>query len=426
MKGAALKALSLGLGLVLAAGLALEGPAVAPAAAAELPANALVVDGILLINRDYPIGADYDPIPGAPDNKQLLPEAQAAFQDMQEAGRIEAGLQLFVLSGYRSYAYQDWLYKGYRANVGDYADTFSAKPGMSEHQSGLAADIGDRRYPGITLEVAFENTEAGQWLANNAHRFGFILRFPKGQEAVTGYQYEPWHFRYIGKEAAGRMKAAGVPTLEAWLGTDTGAGRALASHQLGNVHVNRLPVPLRGYLIKDNHYYKLRDLAQVLAGTGAAFSVDYDAAHNEIILKRTPYAKGKAGEAPSASLPYRSALMNTITVRVDGEAYRLDRAVIDDLSYIKLRDLAKPLGFTVDWQVEPPTVLITTPAAEDEAKGQEKPDPAQTASPAEGSETTPATPTPAADPGDPAAAAPEEGVQASNPTDSHPAPSRVG
>ncbi|MFP5528028.1 D-alanyl-D-alanine carboxypeptidase family protein [Peptococcus simiae] len=421
MKGAALRVLSLGMGLVLAGGLISGGPA--PAAGAALSANALVVDGILLINRDYPIGADYDPIPGAPDNKQLLPEAQAAFQDMQEAGRIEAGLQLFVLSGYRSYAYQDWLYKGYRANVGDYADTFSAKPGMSEHQSGLAADIGDRRYPGITLEVAFENTEAGQWLANNAHRFGFILRFPRGQEAVTGYQYEPWHFRYIGKEAAGRMKAAGVPTLEAWLGTDPSAGYALARQQLGNVHVNRLPVPLRGYLIKDNHYYKLRDLARVLAGTGAAFSVDYDADHNEIILKRTPYAGGQAGQAPGPSLPYRSAFMAGITVRVDGEAYQLDRAVIDDFSYIKLRDLAKPLGFTVDWQADPPTVLISTPADEGGAvKGEQIPDQAQGPSQADEPGKNPAEREPAG-----LAAAGSEGTgQASNPTDKDPAPGRVG
>lgn len=419
MKGAALKALSLGMGLVLAVGLISGGPA----AAAEIPANALVVDGILLINRDYPIGADYDPIPGAPDNKQLLPEAQAAFQEMQEAGRIEAGLQLFVLSGYRSYAYQDWLYKGYRANVGDYADTFSAKPGMSEHQSGLAADIGDRRYPGITLEVAFENTEAGQWLANNAHRFGFILRFPKGQEAVTGYQYEPWHFRYIGKEAAGRMKTAGVPTLEAWLGTDPSAGYALARQQLGNVHVNRLPVPLRGYLIKDNHYYKLRDLAQVLAGTGAAFSVDYDADHNEIILKRTPYAKGRVGEVSSPSLPYRSAFMATITVRVDGEAYQLDRAVIDDFSYIKFRDLAKPLGLTVDWQAEPPTVLISTPANEGGVvKTEQSLDQGQ----AEGFQGAPAEREPAAEPPGLEAASSEGTGQARNPTDKDPAPSRVG
>ncbi|MDU2292971.1 MAG: M15 family metallopeptidase [Peptococcus niger] len=377
------------LGLVLA--LVFSTPVMATAA--PLPDKALVVDGILLINKTYPIGPDYDPIPNAPDNKQLLPEAQKAFNEMRSAAQREAGLNLFVLSGYRNYAYQQWLYNSYRANVGDYADTFSAKPGMSEHQSGLAADIGDLRYPGATLEVSFENTDAGQWLAANAPRFGFILRFPKGQEAVTGYQYEPWHFRYVGRETAQRMTAAGVPTLEAWLGTDPSAGRALGYHKIGNVLVNRLPAPLGGYLIEGYHYYKLRDLAQALSGTAAAFSVDYDADSREIILQRTPFASSEEKIAGETGMPCRSALMDDIRVRVDGGAFSLSRAVIDDFSYIKLRDLAAPLGFKVDWQEVPPTVLLTTPEKplaepDNQFAGQGEQGPSESAAPVEAPATS--------------------------------------
>ncbi|MBS5916100.1 MAG: D-alanyl-D-alanine carboxypeptidase family protein [Clostridiales bacterium] len=385
------------LGLVLA--LVFSTPVMATAA--PLPDKALVVDGILLINRTYPIGPDYDPIPNAPDNKQLLPEAQKAFNEMRSAAQREAGLNLFVLSGYRNYAYQQWLYNSYRANVGDYADTFSAKPGMSEHQSGLAADIGDLRYPGATLEVSFENTDAGRWLAANAPRFGFILRFPKGQEGVTGYQYEPWHFRYVGRETAQRMTAAGVPTLEAWLGTDPSAGRAVGYHKIGNVLVNRLPAPLGGYLIKGYHYYKLRDLAQALSGTAAAFSVDYDADSREIILQRTPFASSEEKIAGETGMPCRSALMDDIRVRVDGGAFSLSRAVIDDFSYIKLRDLAGPLGFKVDWQEAPPTVLLTTPEKplaepDNQFVGQGEQGPSESAAPVEAPATS--EPAPSAGP----------------------------
>lgn len=103
-------------------------------------------------------------------------------------------LSLFVYSGYRSYQKQEYLYyEVYGQN-----DSLSARPGFSEHQTGYAVDISTAT-AGLTRN--FENTAAFKWLSENAHRFGFILRFPKGKEHLTGYDYEPWHFRYVGIHA---------------------------------------------------------------------------------------------------------------------------------------------------------------------------------------------------------------------------------
>lgn len=125
-----------------------------------------------------------------------------------------AGLQLEFGSGYRSAAYQKVLYDGYVSNMGRAeADRSSARPGHSEHQTGLALDF--TRIDGkCHLEACFGDLQEGKWLAANAHLFGFILRYPSDKEAVTGYMYEPWHFRYVGSELANEMYKTGSTTLE--------------------------------------------------------------------------------------------------------------------------------------------------------------------------------------------------------------------
>ena len=97
------------------------------------------------------------------------------------------------------------------------ADQLSARPGYSEHQTGLAIDFSSPE--GCRLEECYEDTRAGRWLAKNAQNYGFILRFPKGQQAVTGYLFEPWHYRYLGKDLTARYVASGANTLEEFLGT---------------------------------------------------------------------------------------------------------------------------------------------------------------------------------------------------------------
>ena len=136
--------------------------------------------------------------------------AYAALQQLQ-AGAEAAGYSMPLISGYRSYAYQASLYNSYVAQDGqELADTYSARPGHSEHQSGLAFDIG-------ALDNGYGNTPGGRWLHAHCADYGFILRYPAGKESITGYQYEPWHVRYVGKEIASRIMSQGI-TLEEYLG----------------------------------------------------------------------------------------------------------------------------------------------------------------------------------------------------------------
>ncbi len=113
------------------------------------------------------------------------------------------GLSLWIASGYRSYTYQNGLYQSYvNRNGKAAADTFSARPGHSEHQTGYAFDLN-------TVSEAFANTKEGKWVNENASKYGFILRYPKGKDGETGYKYEPWHFRYVGTDLAEKLYNGG-------------------------------------------------------------------------------------------------------------------------------------------------------------------------------------------------------------------------
>ena len=129
---------------------------------------------------------------------------------MAAAAQAE-GLNLFVVSGYRSYDYQSTLYDSYVAQYGqEAADRFSARPGHSEHQTGLAFDVN-------TIDDSFADTPEYEWLKEHCVEYGFIIRYPDGKESVTGYKFEPWHIRYLGKDTAKAVDDTGL-TLEEYLG----------------------------------------------------------------------------------------------------------------------------------------------------------------------------------------------------------------
>lgn len=133
-------------------------------------------------------------------------------------GASAAGVPITMVSGFRSYATQENLYNYYVSLYGQrVADTISARPGYSEHQTGLVMDIGTPN-ANCALEACFVNTPAGQFAAANAWRYGFIVRYPQGYDAITGYTYEPWHLRYIGVRAATDMHNRGYQTLEQYFG----------------------------------------------------------------------------------------------------------------------------------------------------------------------------------------------------------------
>jgi D-alanyl-D-alanine carboxypeptidase len=140
-------------------------------------------------------------------------EAARALQDMFAAAEAD-GLSLLFVSGYRSYGYQQSLFNRYASEMGEAAaEQISARPGHSEHQTGWAADIGAASRE-CEVETCFGDMPEGQWVAANAHRFGFIVRYPQGLTGTTGFDYEPWHLRYVGKPLAAELNRTNTPTLE--------------------------------------------------------------------------------------------------------------------------------------------------------------------------------------------------------------------
>lgn len=153
----------------------------------------------LLANPTHDIG-DYAPPLATLEGQQFDERIIDAMTDFVEAARVE-GLSVYLSSGYRDYATQSYLYQ---RKIGQYgeevAKTIVAPPGTSEHQTGLACDITDRYYE--FKDSSLEDTELYQWMSQHCQDYGFIVRFPNGKGDITGIIYEPWHFRYVGVEAA--------------------------------------------------------------------------------------------------------------------------------------------------------------------------------------------------------------------------------
>jgi len=160
------------------------------------------INGILIANKTYALPSTYAP--------GIDPEANSALNAMIAAAAQE-GISLYAVSSYRSYDYQAGLYERYCNQSGKAeADRYSARPGHSEHQTGLAFDLN-------SLEQDFGFTAEGIWLANHCHEYGFIIRYPHDKEHITGYMYEPWHVRYLGIEIASSVYESGL-CLEEYLG----------------------------------------------------------------------------------------------------------------------------------------------------------------------------------------------------------------
>lgn len=182
-------------------------------------------DYLFLVDSSHPLASDYVP----PNLTDVVYTRKDNRKTQQMVGTAEKALQAFLLEGaeygvndvtvtsaYRSYSYQNYLFNYYceqhqhkfdtRAECEAHVLTFSTKPGTSEHQSGLACDM--HNLPAAS--TAFSDTKEAKWLAENAHRFGFILRYPEDKTEITKIQYEPWHFRFVGRTAATEMFEKGL------------------------------------------------------------------------------------------------------------------------------------------------------------------------------------------------------------------------
>ena len=172
------------------------------------PAEPTTIKGILLVNKQHPLPLAYNPGEDA--------TARKALNQMLAACQAETGKKLTAFSGYRTLEYQKGLFDRYAASDGyDKALMYSARPRFSEHESGLAFDIGGSDQS-FWLKEAFESTTEGIWLKENSANYGFILRYPKDKTPITGYIYEPWHFRYVGVDHAQEIYSQDI-TLEEYL-----------------------------------------------------------------------------------------------------------------------------------------------------------------------------------------------------------------
>ena len=187
------------------------------------PTDKVVAQGIfdpssltVCVNRKSTLSSDYKPtdlvLPdvravNSSNRLYMRKEAASALEELFKAAEDE-NYYLYAVSGYRSYSYQKSIYNPYSG--------YSAPAGASEHQLGLAMDITLAKYNG-TLSVDFGNTKEGKWVKENAHKYGFIIRYLQGKEDITGYNYEPWHLRYLGVDLATELYEKNI-TLEEYYG----------------------------------------------------------------------------------------------------------------------------------------------------------------------------------------------------------------
>ncbi|KDN58964.1 D-alanyl-D-alanine carboxypeptidase family protein [Exiguobacterium sp. AB2] len=181
----------------------------------------LALDTLILVNKQIALPSNYKPqdlvtpnidfVDSATgDRRMLRQEAASGIEALMTAAKT-AGIDLRGTSAFRSYDYQVQLFNAYVARDGkEQAMKYSAPPGHSEHQTGLAIDVSSASV-GYQLTQGLEQTKEGKWLADNAHKFGFIVRYQRAFEDETGYMYEPWHLRYIGVEHATNVKQMNVP-----------------------------------------------------------------------------------------------------------------------------------------------------------------------------------------------------------------------
>ncbi len=319
-------------------------------------------DYTVLVNKYSALSSVYEPVDLVQkgDNKYLRQSAYRALDEVNAAMKKE-GLHVYLVSAYRGYDRQKTLYDNYAAKDGvENADTYSARPGFSEHQTGLALDVLNvPTYSGDLEDANFENTPEYRWLTENAYKYGLILRFPEGYENVTGYMYEPWHWRYVGEDVAVFMHENNITTLEEFHALK---GSSDEKFPTLNQNVDKAEAVqqkfvmgdestiILGYEIGGNIYYNLSDIASFVDKTKFQFSVEFEKKNNIVnLLKGFGSGDGRIhAEKTDVFKPYTQS---EIEIYVDNFAVdtTYNQYIIDDEMYISLVDLSDILGLNLTW-----------------------------------------------------------------------------
>lgn len=167
---------------------------------------------LVLVNKHNMLPISYVPaeLKTVGNGQKMIPEAADSMIKLLDDAK-DAGMEIIPQSGYRSYKLQSTIYEENKGNDPDEVDTYSARPGYSEHQTGLAMDI-NVPYGGSLRD--FVGTDEAKWVAKNAHKYGFIVRYTEDNRNITGYMAEPWHVRYVGKEHAKKIKSEKIKSFE--------------------------------------------------------------------------------------------------------------------------------------------------------------------------------------------------------------------
>lgn len=306
----------------------------------------------VLVNKYRQLPSDF--IPGKLEKissaysigtQKLTHSARMAFEKMC-ADAKKLGYSIYAVSAYRSYDKQAQVYAGLNTSE-DQAeqDLMAARPGFSEHQTGLAVDIG-------RSSVSHAAADVDKWYAKNAYKYGFILRYQNGKEQITGYASEPWHLRYLGVKLATAVYKSGLTYDEYYakeinLPVKGGDITAVGVTTVTAVIVDGTPHSLSTYNILGETYFKLRDIAFILNGTAAQFDIAWDGAARKInIIQGAPYTS----DLLPAVIETGHAVLTTEAkpALISGEiAYDLSAYTTDGAYYYKLADILNILGITV-------------------------------------------------------------------------------
>ncbi len=322
-------------------------------------------DVVALVNKYYSLPSVYQPVDlvDKGDGRSLRQNAYRAFNEVtRELNKI--GGELYLISAYRSYARQETLYKGYIEEYGqEYADVSSARPGFSEHQTGLSMDVLNVSGVANSLtEANFQDTKEYAWLVENAYKYGLILRYPEGLDNVTGYMYEPWHWRFVGQDVATFMKENQIETLEefhALRGASTEKFPELSTRiDKGEAFTQTLvldenSVEILTYEIDGLNYYNLGDIARFTNETKYQFKVVFEESNGRINLIKSVGA-GIGENYTEYTEKYRQFNVSKYEIAVDNFTVETlyNQYIIDGEMYISLVDINKILGFDIEWNFE--------------------------------------------------------------------------
>ncbi len=317
----------------------------------------------ILINKYFSLPSTYTPVDlvDKGDGRSLRQVAYRAFDEVVKALNAE-GKNIYLISAYRGYSRQEYLYNKYVREEGqEYADISSARPGSSEHQTGLAMDI--LQVSGVAnslSEAKFEDSKEYQWLLENGYKYGLILRYPMGKEDVTGYMYEPWHWRYVGEDVATFMKENEIETFEEFHALK-GAGsekfpqlsKTIDNGEgfLQSFLLEEKSADILAYEVDGLNYYNLEDISRFTNQTKFQFKVVTEENNGRVnLIKGSSSGIGKSyAEFTEKHKTYK---ISEFEIAVDNFAVdtNYEQYIIDDEIYISLVDLNNILGFDIEWE----------------------------------------------------------------------------